>query len=118
MSKAELPPELQLILEQAETAKKDADLLFARSDFPSSVLAYNKCINFLSPLRGSPIGEFLAIRCLANQSNALIKLEMNDKSLEVASIALTIPSVLLDFHLMSKLLMRKARITLYLALHY
>jgi tetratricopeptide (TPR) repeat protein len=83
-------------------------LCFAKADYEKAVETYDLAIEAIKLLRGSSIGEFLAVKTLANQASTYLKLNEFEKVIATCNLALTVPSVLLDMHLMIKILHRKA----------
>ena len=96
------------LIESAERLKRAADLCFAKGEYDNAISTYDLTIETLNPLRGSSIGEFLAIKALANQASTYLKLEEFEKVVATCNLALTVPSVSLDVHLKSKLYHRKS----------
>lgn len=99
---------IRSIVEAAEQAKKKGDISFARNDFQAAVDCYKEAIEALTPLRGAPEGEILAIQSLSNQAQCYSKLGKYDSALSAINLALSIPSASFEEHLLSKLYLRKS----------
>jgi tetratricopeptide (TPR) repeat protein len=92
------------LVDAAERLKKVADLSYTKGEYVRSIATYDLIIETLKPLRGSSVGEFIAIKVLANQTNAYLKKDDFSSAIASSNLALTIPSV----HMMVKILHRKS----------
>lgn len=101
---------LELIIQQAEGKKREADLTFAKSKYEDAISLYEKALETLLPIRFMPFGEKLAIQCLTNQVQCFLKLDLREVALQYIEVALTIPSVSHEIHLQRKLHIRKSSI--------
>ena len=96
------------LVESAAQLKKIADHSYTKGEYEQAIETYKLTLDALKPLRGSSIGEFIAIKVFANQANAYLKMENFFPAINAAKLALTIPSLLHDRHMTAKLLQRLA----------
>jgi ankyrin repeat protein len=98
-----IPPPIQKLLDAAEAKKKEADLVFTRSNFAEAIQLYSAVIMLLAPLRATPFGELIALRCFSNQIQCHLKLSEWEKAIQVCRFALTVPCSAHEVHLAQKI---------------
>lgn len=98
-----IPRPFQQVIETAEAKKKEGDLLFTRSEFQDAIKTYHEVLQLLAPLRATPFGETIALRCMSNQIQCLLKLEKNEEVIGMCRFALTIPCAAHETHLAQKI---------------
>jgi tetratricopeptide (TPR) repeat protein len=98
-----IPPPIQKLLDAAELKKKEADLVFTRSNFNEAIQLYSSVIMLLAPLRATPFGELIALRCFSNQIQCHLKLSEWEKAIQVCRFALTVPCSAHEVHLAQKI---------------
>jgi ankyrin repeat protein len=98
-----VPPPIQKLLDAAEIKKKEADLVFTRSNFTEAIQLYSSVIMLLAPLRATPFGELIALRCFSNQIQCHLKLSEWEKAIQVCRFALTVPCSAHEVHLAQKI---------------
>lgn len=98
-----IPAPIQNLLDLAESKKKEADLVFTRSNFTEAIELYSSIIMLLAPLRSTPFGETIALRCFSNQIQCHLKLGEFDKAIQVSRFALTVPCAASETHLAQKI---------------
>lgn len=102
-SSTPIPPPIQKLLDAAEAKKKEADLVFTRSNFTEAIQLYSSVIMLLAPLRATPYGELIALRCFSNQIQCHLKLSEWEKAIQVCRFALTVPCSAHEVHLAQKI---------------
>jgi ankyrin repeat protein len=98
-----IPPPIQKLLDAAEAKKKEADLVFTRSNFTEAIQLYSSVIMLLAPLRATPFGELIALRCFSNQIQCHLKLSEWEKAIQICRFALTVPCSAHEVHLAQKI---------------
>jgi tetratricopeptide (TPR) repeat protein len=107
MQQPDLKEAFKAVVTGAEETKKAADLLFAHQEYEEAAATYTKACKSLGPIWGFPFGEVVAIRSFANQAQCYLKLGRFEEAAVACDTALSVPSVVHEQHLASKIFKRR-----------
>lgn len=107
MQQPDLKEVFKTVLAGAEEQKKAGDLMFAHQQFEEAAETYTKACKGLGSIWGFPFGEIVAIRSLANQAQCYLKLGKHEEAAVACDTALSVPSVVQEQHLCSKIFKRR-----------
>ena len=105
---SEFSQEVVDLMESASQLKRVADHNYTKGQYLKAIETYSLTLDALKVLRGSSIGEFIAIKVLANQANAYLKTNEFESAIDAVLLALTVPSLVHDIHMSAKLRHRLA----------